>query len=155
LAERRLWMRWGLCNRVEWLPGARDWISHVTGSSAVAAEMDCPLRWEGLPSVPVSSGGGAYRGSGVRTGASLGPFWQPSQPPARLRSGETRCDAVEAMTVTTTSLGKLVVACFPLVIELSHLLALFVPVSMAQRLSSICFLLSRADLARTKGRGLQ
>jgi hypothetical protein len=90
--------------------------------------MDCPLRWEGLPSVPVSSGAGAYGGSGVRNGASLGPVWRPSQPPARLRSGETRCDAVVAMAMTTTSLGKLVVTCFPLVIELSHLLSRFVPV---------------------------
>jgi hypothetical protein len=91
----------------------------------------------------------------VRNGASLGPFWQPSQPPARLRLGETRCDAVVAMAMTTTSLGKLVVTCCPLVIELSLSLALFVPVSMAQRLPSIYFPLSRADLARTKGRGLQ
>jgi hypothetical protein len=101
--------------------------------------MDCPLRWEGVPSVAVSSGGGAYRGSGVGDGASLCPFWQPSQPPARLGSGETGCDVVVAMAMSTTSLGKLVVTCFPLVIELSHLVARFVPVSMAQGLPSICF----------------
>jgi hypothetical protein len=87
--------------------------------------------------------------------AHLGPFRQPSQSPARLRSGGPRCDAVVAMAMITTSLGRLVVACFPLVIELSHLLALFVPVSMAQRPPSICPPLARGDLARAKGRGLE